>query len=64
MNPAVYWMPSKYGKLLHHPFNESFMAQLCEQLPETEHEWRGNARWISDAYIREVEILVSRHFDA
>ena len=59
---AVYWEPSKYGKLLHHPYHEEFLEKLKGEVPDEEHEWRGNARWISDAYLREVEILIFKYF--
>ena len=58
----VYWEPAAYGKLLHHPYHKEFLEKLKGEVPEDEHEWRGNSRWISDAYLREVEILIFKHF--
>jgi hypothetical protein len=63
MTTQIYWEPAPYGKILHHPYNDEFLNKLKDELPEDEHEWRGNGRWISDAYIREVEILISRFFE-
>jgi len=63
MAPNIYWEPSDYGKLLHHPYHEEFLNKLRSEVPEGEHEWRGNGRWISDAYVREVEILICRYFE-
>jgi hypothetical protein len=58
----VYWEPAPYGKLLHHPYNEEFLEKLKAEVPDEEHGWRGNGRWVSDAYVREVEILINKFF--
>ena len=58
----VYWQPAPYGRLLHHPYPEEFLTRLKAEVPEDEHEWRGTSRWISDAYLREVEMLINKYF--
>lgn len=58
----LYWEEAAYGKILHHPFHPEFLETLKTQVPEDEHEWRGNGRWISDAYLREVESLIDKFF--
>lgn len=58
----IYWEPASYGKILHHPYHDDFLERLRSEVPGDEHEWRGNGRWVSDAYVREVEILINKFF--
>jgi hypothetical protein len=48
---------------LHAPYHKEFIARLKREIPEEEQQWRGSGRWISDAYLREVEIMVFDYFE-